>query len=841
MAVVSAEELRQPLPNPQQTKAIDKASRAPIRYGLSGKARAPSEFWSSMGDAAKALLMETAKKIKNLYSLEEAKKNIALTMKKLEDIKNTRDWSPPGSNYGGLAIYNGTRKVREYSDSSAAAANKQELDSFLIEYWESMPKGEFALEKDSDDTTEYNSVTWYPWYAEILQELVEKYNNTKADKKLERDLAKQLRMVKPDRQLKKAIKKPEKLAIERHAERDRLRLLDKGEAKKLDDLLKKYEKLQEKFAVAPRADDLLKKYEELQEEFAVESRAYNLLRKYEEWIDALSNGGKKRPIEEMAPGTHWIRKPGESWDDVFERNANELREWTLDFWGAGNHFEALGEFNQFDAIFEYRNDPTWIDRPPGGEYVDEHAWRRAKSAEDALMINRAALAVFYAEAARNAAPGNQAYFAELNAAMIEALSHKPSPMPDQIYSVWTDEAQEYLTQVDLYRLTPESYDPLPLPMSQPETPFDPSNYFGASRDKLTYANERRRFSMNPIEAMIHSGPDWMSNKFDCFFVFVPNGKSKPEDDFDGFDKLRIPEWATPYERFLLNHRGFAVRVGEVAIPFMYNGDFSLPFLETQINKIKSTKVLKTDSHFTFRLDENLVWLDHIQMLAGRLNVLDDHVFQSRRGSPNSYVKSAIASGALGTAETITTDAYRKLFRTIAASWSTAAVRETAEKDAIRSFDLCLIVKMQHLSSFINTYSQQKMLPYFVFENIKILGTGDAITYDSSSPGQKEITVPFIFRRCYQISPGVGNVQYDGTPGHRDAWEKTTNQLERSNIPLVAQRGLPRSERLKRTFIPTYFSVASSLFWNSKEGPRDSVGASMAMIDSDKASIKGWLA
>jgi hypothetical protein len=66
------------------------------------------------------------------------------------------------------------------------------------------------------------------------------------------------------------------------------------------------------------------------------------------------------------------------------------------------------------------------------------------------------------------------------------------------------------------------------------------------------------------------------------------------------------------------------------------------------------------------------------------------------------------------------------------------------------YELCLIVKMQHLSTYYNINKNLPVLPYFMFEGVKILGTGDSIEYASDSSDIQEITIPFIFKRYHQI-------------------------------------------------------------------------------------------
>lgn len=83
--------------------------------------------------------------------------------------------------------------------------------------------------------------------------------------------------------------------------------------------------------------------------------------------------------------------------------------------------------------------------------------------------------------------------------------------------------------------------------------------------------------------------------------------------------------------------------------------------------------------------------------------------------------------------------------------------------------LCLIVKLRNLGqknidNYRNKfkdyvdYDEMKkqfvpddMMPYYVFENIKILGTDDSINFNSGSPSMGQaMNISFIFRRLIRV-------------------------------------------------------------------------------------------
>jgi hypothetical protein len=120
--------------------------------------------------------------------------------------------------------------------------------------------------------------------------------------------------------------------------------------------------------------------------------------------------------------------------------------------------------------------------------------------------------------------------------------------------------------------------------------------------------------------------------------------------------------------------------------------------------------------------------------------------------------------------------------------------------------------MQRLHGLTNALAQELVLPYFVFENIKVLGVQGDVEY-STEPGQQEAVVPFVFRRCYQIAPSFKMVRYDGQVPDVPSWSRTTNFLD---PPKYRISPLAHSEdRLQRTRLPEYFSELYSQVWTSK--------------------------
>jgi hypothetical protein len=254
------------------------------------------------------------------------------------------------------------------------------------------------------------------------------------------------------------------------------------------------------------------------------------------------------------------------------------------------------------------------------------------------------------------------------------------------------------------------------------------------------------FRMSPIEMLQHMGPDFMSNKFDCFFMWRPDDAKRSWDTMDDLDTTLQPPWSTEYERSILSHSGFAVRLSSIKIPTILQDTYDVPVLETRVRKIRSSKKNENLGHFSFRLDQDLVWLEQFQLLAGR--TLTDNEFVKKGEKVEGEVYDIMTPIVDSGASVLPNSDYnfRHVVRTIAKTWTRKGSYDP------RSMGLCLVVKMQHLENWVDERTQRKVLPYFFFENVNILGTGNEIAYRRDAAETIDIDVDFAFRRYYTVYP-----------------------------------------------------------------------------------------
>lgn len=298
----------------------------------------------------------------------------------------------------------------------------------------------------------------------------------------------------------------------------------------------------------------------------------------------------------------------------------------------------------------------------------------------------------------------------------------------------------------------------------------------SNHEDLMKKDERVNKKLSPAEALLHSGPDFMSNKFDAFFVWNP--KEIKESSLGYGNKMltsgNYEKMFSEYDRQILTHWGFAVRFGGISFPPSYNDEFEISFLETKIKKLKSDKVNENKASFSFRLDQNLIWLDYLERLAGRLGTWSE-IF----GSTNDlYSKSILQSNKAQSGIEGKIDNINQLLKTVSKTWP---VKSFKGKDDLESYGLCLIVKMTHFQDYRNSYSQNR-LPFLVFEDVRILGPGGTIDYDKDG-GPQDINIEFIFRNSYQVHPFL--LDKSSKVKHEDMWvfEKIFNPFGRGNLTL----------------------------------------------------------
>jgi hypothetical protein len=278
---------------------------------------------------------------------------------------------------------------------------------------------------------------------------------------------------------------------------------------------------------------------------------------------------------------------------------------------------------------------------------------------------------------------------------------------------------------------------------------------------------------NPaIEAIMRSGPDAMSNMFDVFFVVNNN-------DFNVF--LSDPEELT--YRKMLSRDIFATRITGIEIPFSVIQTYQLPFCGDTLSKGTSKYEMKTSSSFSIRADQSLYYIDLFNRIAHTSQQLYNDTspiitkLQSQYSSVDIMNLKMYFNGSIGGCYTYRTmaGAYNNLNTFTNGLRFDIVVRRACFKnmegnrkfDSIRNKQVDAFIG-ENVKEFIDTSSSSpfalqattdssnQMDDWFVFEDVKMLGTGDKIKFERESAGPEEITYDFIFKRLYRKTSSNNN-------------------------------------------------------------------------------------
>ena len=276
---------------------------------------------------------------------------------------------------------------------------------------------------------------------------------------------------------------------------------------------------------------------------------------------------------------------------------------------------------------------------------------------------------------------------------------------------------------------------------------------------------------SPVVNMLNVGADAMQNAFDAFFYYpaVKDGEDTQVGSYDKNGKFQADaaiqeldpsspllklvakmagqpdgeEGIIRYFKNIMMPSVVGTRIQSITIPQMTINTSTVDFLGKTIAK-QDTPELNQKGQFSIRTDQNLYLIDAFNYMAGQsvlvTSFLDDKKSLHDRIKATSQIPKV---------------------------WS----RMKAFTGGYRLSDpgLCLIVKLRNLGqknidNYRNKfkdyvdYDEMKkqfvpddMMPYYVFENIKILGTDDSINFNSGSPSMGQaMNISFIFRRLIRV-------------------------------------------------------------------------------------------
>lgn len=272
-------------------------------------------------------------------------------------------------------------------------------------------------------------------------------------------------------------------------------------------------------------------------------------------------------------------------------------------------------------------------------------------------------------------------------------------------------------------------------------------YYASSEPRTS-----RKVLNNVLEELISSGPDAMSNMFDVFFLIGTSystaktlGLLEEMNDEIAYD---TKEFAYPV---LLSSRVLSIDIPSSCIDTY---DDELPV--GKLVKGSSSLGFDNKSSFSYRLDSDLLTYDMLSQLSlTSLQTLADSSIKEGVDVPFSFIRSATArktsdksdAGALHiiVKRSVTAPHHHQL--------------SESKKNGIYGFDdvYTPLGPTWEDSRWDNTdmasvsANSRYLNDWFVFENVKLLGSDDGISLDRETPNSIEHNVEFIFRRLLRYN------------------------------------------------------------------------------------------
>lgn len=233
---------------------------------------------------------------------------------------------------------------------------------------------------------------------------------------------------------------------------------------------------------------------------------------------------------------------------------------------------------------------------------------------------------------------------------------------------------------------------------------------------------------NALYNLVRSDPDLLLNRFTAvLFWYGTSRESAFKSMSDSREAGALDNMPSSSKaQSILTKEGFYVRLGEIEVPLPRNETFELSVGETSIQKIRSSKTIEKHTNFTFRLDDNLEWIDFFNKTAGEnVSVKEKPVSKSKIFEYNFIEKP--------------TD-IRDCVSFVARSFSFGSTKDLRLSLAVCSDD------------FSPQYMQRerKSSWYYLFEDIRILGVDSSIDYSQDNSGPTDATISFIYRNVVRL-------------------------------------------------------------------------------------------
>lgn len=258
-----------------------------------------------------------------------------------------------------------------------------------------------------------------------------------------------------------------------------------------------------------------------------------------------------------------------------------------------------------------------------------------------------------------------------------------------------------------------------------------SNFDDRIRTYQLRRNDDIDIAANTLYRLVKSKWDYIINRFTAI-LFWYNGQSLDESYLHSIGDSR-ESGKVDYSNLskkaqsILTKEGFYVRFGQIEIPQVVNSTFELAIGETSIQKIRSSKEMVKKANFTFRLDENLEWLDFFEKGAGINDTITGKADSEKKIYEYNFMQGM--------------DDIKNQVSFIARSFS------LGNRGSVKDQRLCLAVCADDFNTDIMIDREARHPEwYYLFEDIRLVGIDSGIEYNADSSGSTDATISFVYKR-----------------------------------------------------------------------------------------------
>lgn len=233
--------------------------------------------------------------------------------------------------------------------------------------------------------------------------------------------------------------------------------------------------------------------------------------------------------------------------------------------------------------------------------------------------------------------------------------------------------------------------------------------------------------------LVKSKWDYIANRFTAILFWYDGqqnggGYLRQMRDEQATYKANEETW-TNRAKSLVTEEGFFVRFGAVNVPQPANETFELSTGESSIQKIKSSKADNKKAEFTFRLDDNLEWLDFFEKGSGITDTVRGENKPEQKIYEYSFIKDI----------------------NVLKDTTSFITRSFSIGSNVKDQKLCLAVCEDDFNTRVMLQGEQRhSVWYYLFEDIRLLGASSGIEYNAEG-GNEDMTFSFIYKRLRKFN------------------------------------------------------------------------------------------